>query len=82
MRYAYSRHESAVLASVALDGSERREVLDACDALARSPGRRGAEQVIDEAGRANEVVYTAHFRVTYWADHAVKEVRIMDVRRF
>jgi len=30
----------------------------------------------------NEVVYTAHFRVTYWADHAVKEVRIMDVRRF
>ena len=43
MRYAYSLHESAVLALVALDGSECRELLDACDALARSPGRRGAE---------------------------------------
>ena len=41
-----------------------------------------AEQVIDEAGRTNEVTYTAHFSVTYWADHAVKEVRIVDVRRY
>ncbi len=82
MRYAYSLHESAVLALVALHDSERRELLDACDALARSPGRSGTEQVIDEVGRTNEVVYTAHFRVIYWADHAVKEVRIMDVRRF
>ena len=70
LRYAYSLHEPAVLALVALDGSERRELLDACDALVCGPGRRGAEQVIDEAGRANEVVYTAHFRVTYWAEHA------------
>ena len=70
MRYAYSLHESAVLALVALDGSERRELLDVCDALARSPGRLGGEQVIDETGRTNEVVYTAHFRVTYWADHS------------
>lgn len=82
MRYAYSLHESAVLALVALDDSERREVIDACDALARSPSRRGAEHVMDAAGRANEVIFTAHFRVTYWADHAVKEIRIVDVRRY
>lgn len=82
MRYAYSLHEWAVLTLVALDNSERHELLAACDALARSPNQRGTEQVIDEAGRANEVIYTAHFRVTYWADHAVKEVRIMDVRRY
>ena len=37
-----------------------------------APAGCGAEQVIDEPGRANEVVYTAHFRVTYWADHAVR----------
>ena len=82
MRYAYSLHEWAVLALVSFDNSERRELLDVCAAQARRHGRLGAEQVIDEAGRTNEVVYTAHFRVTYWADHAVKEVRIMDVRRF
>jgi hypothetical protein len=81
-RYAYSWREAAALAILAADDDERRELLDVCAALTRSPGRLGAEQVIDETGRTNEVVYTAHFRVTYWVDHAVKEVRIMDVRRF
>jgi hypothetical protein len=38
--------------------------------------------VIDETGRSNEVVYTAHFRVTDWSDHAVREVQIIVVRRF
>ncbi len=81
-RYAYSWREQAALTILAADEDDRRELLDVCDELTRSPGRRGAEQVIDEAGRANEVVYTARFRVTYWADHAAKEVRIMDVRRY
>jgi hypothetical protein len=64
------------------DESERRELLGACEALAQKPNEHGAEKVIDEVGRTNEVIYTAHFRVTYWTDHAVKEVRILDVRRF
>jgi hypothetical protein len=81
-RYAYSWRERAALAILAADEDERRQLLDLCEALSRSPGQLGTEQVIDETGRTNEVTYTAHFRVTYWTDHAVKEVRIMDVRRF
>lgn len=50
--------------------------------LGQGPHRPGTEQVSDETGRTNEVLYTAHFRVTYWTDHPVKEVRIMDVRRY
>ena len=81
-RYAYSLRERAALAVLAASEDERRELLDVFDALARSPSRSGTEQVIDQAGRTNEVVYTAHFRVAYWADDAVREVRIMDVRRY
>lgn len=81
-RYAYSWRERAALAILAADEDERQESLAVCEALARSPSQRGAEQVIDDVGRTNEVIYTAHFRVTYWADHAMKELRIMDVRRF
>ena len=81
-RYIYSWRERAALAILGADEDERRELIEVCEALARSPGRRGTEQVIDDAGRTNEVTYTAHFRVTYWADHAVKEVRIVDVRRY
>ena len=81
-RYAFSWRERAALAILAADEDERRELLEVSEALARSPGRRGIEQVIDDAGRTNEVTYTAHFRVTYWADHAVMEMRIVDVRRY
>jgi hypothetical protein len=81
-RYAYSLHERAALGILGADEAGRRELLDVCEALARSPGRPGTEQVIDESGRINQVTYTARFRIVYWTDHAVKEVRIMDVRRY
>jgi hypothetical protein len=81
-RYAYSLHERAARAIIAADDSETAELLGLFEALAREPGRRGTENVIDESGRTNEVIYSANFRVVYWPDHAIKEVRIMDVRRY
>ncbi|HWA85307.1 MAG TPA: hypothetical protein VG710_03730 [Opitutus sp.] len=74
--------EQAVAAILAAGDSGRRELLELFDALTRNPGQRGTEQVIDETGRTNEVTYTAHFRVTCWPDHATKEVRIVDIRRY
>jgi hypothetical protein len=82
LRYAYSLHERAAQATIVADDSARSELLGFFNTLARNPGRCGAEQAIDEAGRPNEVAYTDHFRVVYWADHAAKEVRIIDVRRY
>ncbi len=81
-RYAYSLHERAIEAVIAAEDSERAELLWLFESLAREPDRRGTENVIDEAGRTNEVTYTARFRVVYWPDHAIKEVRIMDVRLY
>ncbi len=81
-RYAYSLRERAALAIFAAEEDERLEVLDIFGALAQSPGQCGPEQVVDGAGRPNEVVYTTRFRVVYWADHAAKEVRLMNIRRF
>ena len=52
-RYACSWRERAALAILAADDDERRELVDVSEALTRSPGQRGAEQVIDEAGRTN-----------------------------
>ncbi len=81
-RYAYSLHERATLAILATDDFERHELLALFETLAREPGRRGTESIVDGTGRTNEVIYSDHFRVVYWPDHAVKEVRIMDVRRY
>jgi hypothetical protein len=82
LRYAYSLHERAARATIAAADTERSELLHFFEMIARDPGRRGTEQVIDETGRTNEVAYTDHFRVVYWADHAVKEIRIIDVRGY
>ena len=81
-RYAYSLHERATLAVLATDDSGQRELLTLFETLARSPGHQTSERVVDETGRFNEVTYSEHYRVVYWADHAVKEVRIMDVRHY
>ena len=81
-RYAYSLHEQAIQAMIAAADSERAELLWLFETLAREPGRRGTENVIDEAGRTHEVTYTANFRVVYWPDHAIKELRITDVRLY
>lgn len=82
MRYAYSLHEQAARAAIAADDSERRELLGFFETLAHDPGRQSAERVIDETGRLNEVAHTDHFRVVYWPDHSVKEVRVIDVRHY
>jgi hypothetical protein len=81
-RYACSLHVRAALGSFGVDEADHRELLDVYEALARSPGRPSTEQVVDESGRTNQVTYTAGLRVVYWADHAVNEVRLMDVRRY
>ncbi|MBS0633460.1 MAG: hypothetical protein JSS11_16240 [Verrucomicrobia bacterium] len=81
-RYAYALRERAALAILAADDAELRELLRLFDRLAKTPSQTGVEQVIDETGRTNEIVYSSHYRVVYWADHASKEVRIMDVRRY
>ena len=82
LRYAYSLHERAIQAMIAADDSGRAELLRLFERLTREPGLRDTETVIDETGHRNEVAYTANFRVVYWPDHAIKEVRITDVRRY
>lgn len=82
VRYAYTLHESAAASLLAARKAERSDLLRFIDALASTPSRREAETVLDELGRRNEVAYVGHFRVVYWADHAAKEVRIMDIRQY
>jgi hypothetical protein len=82
VRYAYTLHESVAAALLAARKAGRSELLRFMDALANAPSRREAEAVLDELGRRNEVAYVGHFRVVYWADHAAKEIRIMDIRQY
>lgn len=63
-----------------LRASFRRRTIDQIARIAENPFTLGNFEVIDSHGRKNQIVVTANVTITYWADHAVKEVRILHVR--
>ena len=60
---------------------ERKLLLDFFDQLARSPATTSEWTLIDQAGRTNYQAAVGRFLITYWADHAVREVRIVRLDR-
>ena len=59
--------------------AERRFLIRAFDLLAGDPYRRGDYQETSSENREMEVILIAKYILTYWADHAVKELRIVRV---
>ena len=51
------------------------------DLLASYPHLKGETTERDEIGRTVEVKFVANFKVIYWADHAVKEVKVLRLER-
>ena len=49
------------------------------EGLQTDPFQRGDFQVKDAEGREQHLKLVAGFRVTFYADHAVREVRVTDL---
>ena len=67
-------------ASLPKSGSQRRLVMDFLRKLRDNPFQRGDYIEPDVLGRPNEVKVVGLYAVVYWADHAVKEVKVMDIK--
>ncbi len=74
--------ESAEEALTGLPPEEARAVKNFLRGLADHPFRTPAQQVRDAAGRLNGVELFDRVVVTYWADHAVCELRVAAVEFF
>ena len=61
--------------------SQQRKLAIILDGVKAAPFRPGDLQERDAQGRVNEVLVAAEWLVTYWADHAVSEVRIVRLER-
>jgi hypothetical protein len=59
---------------------EREDLLGLLRALARDPFRPGDFSERDGSGREIEVLIIRRYAVVYWTDHAVKEVKVTDIR--
>jgi hypothetical protein len=69
--------EEAALALAGGSPRDQRRILDWVDGLKAHPTRPGDYQERDTAGRVNEVTLVGEWLITYWADHAAREVRIV-----
>ena len=65
----------------AIRGNQRNSVVAFIDSLSGDPNKTGDYSEHDEAGRQLEIKVIGSFAITYWADHAVAEVKVVDVRR-
>lgn len=58
---------------------DQERVLDFIESLAGNPFREGDATIPDEHGRAVQVKMLGGLMLFYWADHADKEVRVVDL---
>ncbi len=59
---------------------EQQTITRLFEELGKDPYRPGDYGEVDAIGRPIQVVITGSRAVCYWADHAVKEVKIVDLK--
>ena len=62
-----------------LEESEARHLVANFRWLAANPHEPGADEHRDHLGRRLQVHVLGHFTVVTWADHAVRELRIVEI---
>jgi hypothetical protein len=79
VRYDVYVHES-LLHAAPKSGAERRQVMEFIRWLGDHPFASGDYSDIDSAGRRREVAVVGRYAITFWADHAVREVKVTDLQ--
>ena len=77
--YAVFVHEQ-VLAMLPKAGMQMHGVMDFIRALAENPDARGDFSEQDETGRIVQVKVVGRHAITFWADHAVCEVKVTHLK--
>ena len=61
-------------------GTQRNKVMDFIRLLAADPNATGDFSEPDETGRMVQVKVIGRYAVTFWADHAVSEIKITHIK--
>lgn len=60
--------------------SERQRLIQFLDRLSADPFQLGDCEIRPPNDRVYQIKFLAPFKITYWADHAIKEVRVVDLQ--
>lgn len=80
MTYGFAIDQSALAVLMACSPRERRLLADAFHRLAKTPFQE-SDMKDQVEGREIMVRFFGQFTLTYYADHAIKEVRIVNIFR-
>jgi hypothetical protein len=69
--------EAAAMTLATASRAEQRKLTVILDEVKAAPFRPGDLQERDAQGRVNEVLVVGDWLVTYWPDHAVRELRVV-----
>jgi hypothetical protein len=61
-------------------GIQRRQLAAYIDSLATNPVSEGDYAMRDPSGRDIQIKILGTCAVTFWSDHAAKEIKILDIR--
>ena len=61
-------------------GNARRQIMDFIQRLSDQPNTPGDFADRDREGRNRQIKIIGDYAVTYWPDHAVKAVMVVDIR--
>ncbi|MFA6289321.1 MAG: hypothetical protein WC661_18210 [Opitutaceae bacterium] len=77
--YDYVVESAAIDFLAELEPDELRFLLGSFEWLARKPNEPGILSHHDRAGRAVQAHFFGSYTIVAWTDHAVREVRIVEV---
>ena len=60
---------------------ERELILSFVERLAENPGAVGDYEERDDVGRPVQIKIIGDYALTYWADHGVKEVKVVKIEK-
>ncbi len=60
---------------------ERNEIFAFLQQLASNPYQEGEQTERDASGRMHQIIGFRRWSIAYWADHAVKELRVVRIER-
>ena len=81
MDYRYVLDEEVAETLLTLSARQRAEFIQIFRALAANPHQRGEQVFHDSTGREIQKLRFGRWLISYWPDHAVKEVRIVGIQR-
>lgn len=79
--YSYALGDEAVHVFTSLSARQREKLLREFDHLACFPAQQGDYQEVGATDRIYEVKLSGDLLLTWWVDHAAKEVRIVRIER-